>query len=123
VLQRNTKTLIELISDLLDTSRIVAGTLRLDFQDVDLKQLVKGSVEALRVQATEKGIALQCLVEIPEEVSCTVRGDESRLHQVMANLLSNALKFTPSEGLVSVRLRKVQANAVIVVKDSGKGCF
>ena len=55
VLQRNTKTLIELISDLLDTSRIVAGTLTLDFQDVDLKQAVKASLETLRVQAAEKG--------------------------------------------------------------------
>jgi signal transduction histidine kinase/CheY-like chemotaxis protein len=121
VLQRNTETLIELISDLLDTSRIVAGTLRLDFQDVDLKQVVKTSLETFRVQATEKGIALQCLVEIPEEVGCTVRGDETRLHQVMANLLSNALKFTPSGGSVAVQLKKVQASAVIVVKDTGKG--
>jgi signal transduction histidine kinase/CheY-like chemotaxis protein len=121
VLQRNTKTLVELISDLLDTSRIVAGALTLDLQDVDLKQVVKASLETFRVQATEKGIALESLVEIPEEVRCMVRGDESRLHQVMANLLSNALKFTPSGGSVTVQLRKVQANAIIVVKDTGKG--
>jgi signal transduction histidine kinase len=120
VLQRNTKTLIELISDLLDTSRIVAGTLKLDFQDVDLKEVAKASLETFRVQATEKGIALE-LVEIPEEVSCIIWGDESRLHQVLANLLSNALKFTPSGGSVSVQLRKVEVNAIIVVKDTGKG--
>jgi signal transduction histidine kinase/ActR/RegA family two-component response regulator len=121
VLQRNTKTLIELISDLLDTSRIVAGTLTLDFQDVDLRQVVKASLETLRVQAADKGIALESLVEIPEEVSCTVWGDESRLHQVLANLLSNALKFTPSGGSVIVQLRKVRASVIIVVKDTGKG--
>jgi signal transduction histidine kinase/ActR/RegA family two-component response regulator len=121
VLQRNTKTLIELISDLLDTSRIVAGTLTLDFQDVDLKQVVKASLETLRVQAAEQGIALESLLEVPEEVSCTVWGDESRLNQVLANLLSNALKFTPSGGSVTVRLRKVPASVIIEVKDTGKG--
>ena len=121
VLQRNTKTLIELISDLLDTSRIVAGTLTLDFQDVDLKQVVKASLETLRVQAVEQGIALESLLEVPEEVSCTVWGDESRLNQVLANLLSNALKFTPSGGSVTVRLRKVPASVIIEVKDTGKG--
>jgi signal transduction histidine kinase/CheY-like chemotaxis protein len=121
VLQRTTKTLIELISDLLDTSRIVAGTLTLDFQDVDLKQVVKASLETLRVQAAEQGIALESLLEVPEEVSCTVWGDESRLNQVLANLLSNALKFTPSGGSVTVRLRKVPASVIIEVKDTGKG--
>jgi signal transduction histidine kinase len=58
VLQRNTNTLIELISDLLDTSRIVAGTLTMEFKEVDLKQAVRASVETWRVQAAEKGIAI-----------------------------------------------------------------
>src|SRR6202008_4339657 len=71
VLQRNTNALVELISDLLDTSRIVAGTLTLDLQDVDLKQVVRTSVETLRVQAAEKGVFLESFVEVPEEVSCT----------------------------------------------------
>jgi signal transduction histidine kinase/CheY-like chemotaxis protein len=121
VLQRNTNTLVELISDLLDTSRIVAGTLTLDLQDVDLKQVVRTSVETLRVQAAEKGVFLESFVEVPEEVSCTVWGDEARLHQILANLLSNALKFTPSGGSVTVRLRKTQANTIVEVKDTGKG--
>jgi signal transduction histidine kinase len=59
--------------------------------------------------------------EIPQQVSYTVRGDEARLHQIFANLLSNGLKFTPSEGSVIVQLRKVNASAVVVVKDTGKG--
>jgi signal transduction histidine kinase/ActR/RegA family two-component response regulator len=121
VLQRNTKTLIELVSDLLDTSRIVAGTLTLDFQNVDLKQVVKESVETFRLQAAEKGVALESFVEVPEEASCTVWGDETRLHQILDNLLSNALKFTPNGGSVTVRLSKAQANLVIGVKDTGKG--
>ena len=121
VLQRNTQTLVELMSDLLDTSRIVTGTLTLDFQEVDLKQIVRSSVETLRLEAAGKGVALQSLVEIPEKVSCTVWGDEARLHQILANLLSNALKFTPSGGSVTVQLRKTQPNAVVVVKDTGTG--
>jgi signal transduction histidine kinase/ActR/RegA family two-component response regulator len=121
VLQRNTNTLIELISDLLDTSRIVAGTLTMEFKEVDLKQVVRASVETLRLQAAEKGIAVATLVEIPEAVTCTVLGDEARLHQILGNLLSNSLKFTPGGGSVTVQLRKTRANAIIVVKDTGKG--
>ena len=121
VLERNTNTLIELISDLVDISRIVAGTLTLDFQDVDLKQVVRASVETLRLQAAEKGVALESYVEVPEEVGCTVRGDEARLHQILYNLLGNALKFTPSGGSVNVRLRKAQAANIVEVEDTGKG--
>jgi signal transduction histidine kinase/ActR/RegA family two-component response regulator len=121
VLQRNTNTLIELISDLLDTSRIVAGTLTMEFKEVDLKQVVRASVETLRVQAAEKGIAVATLVEIPEALSCTVLGDEARLHQILGNLLANSLKFTPGGGSVIVQLRKTRASAIIVVKDTGKG--
>ena len=121
VLQRNTNTLIELISDLLDTSRIVAGTLTMEFKEVDLKQVVRACVETLRLQAAEKGIAVATLVEIPEAVTCTVLGDEARLHQILGNLLSNSLKFTPGGGSVTVQLRKTRANAIIVVKDTGKG--
>ena len=121
VLQRNTKTLIELMSDLLDTSRIITGTLTLDFQEVDLKQIVRSSVETLRMEATGKGVALESLIEIPEEVSCRAWGDEARLHQILANLLSNALKFTPERGSVTLRLRKAEASATLVVKDTGKG--
>jgi CheY-like chemotaxis protein len=75
----------------------------------------------LRVQAAEKRIALATLVEIPEAVPCTVLGEESRLHQILSNLLSNSLKFTPPEGSVTVQLRKTRANAIILVKDTGKG--
>ena len=75
----------------------------MDFQDVDLKQVVKESVETFRLQAAEKAVALESLMEVPEEVSCTVWGDETRLHQILDNLLSNALKFTPGGGLVTVQ--------------------
>jgi signal transduction histidine kinase len=120
-LQRNTETLTELISDLLDISKIAAGTLTLSFEAVDFKDIVSSSVETLRAQATEKGIALETFVEIPEEIGCTVLGDEVRLEQILANILSNALKFTPNGGAVTVHLRKAEATAILVVKDTGIG--
>jgi signal transduction histidine kinase len=77
--------------------------------------------ETVRVQAAEKGIAVATLVEIPEAVACTVLGDEARLHQILGTLLGNSLKFTPGGGSVTVQLRRTRANAIIVVKDTGKG--
>jgi len=68
VLERNTKTLTELIADLLDISKITTGTLTLDFEEVDLKRIVSSSVETLRVQAAEKGIAIESFIELPEEM-------------------------------------------------------
>src|SRR5262249_5729331 len=121
VLQRNTETLTEVISDLLDMSKIATGTLTLDFKEVDLKKTVSSSVETLSTQAAEKGIALTSSVEAPQEVSCKVWADEARLHQILANLLSNALKFTPRGGSVGVQLKKTHASAIVVVKDTGKG--
>ena len=121
VLQRNTGTLVELISDLLDTSRIVTGKLTLDYRDIDLKQIVHTSVETVRPEAGKKGIALESLIEIPQEISCRIWGDEVRLRQILGNLLSNALKFTLSGGSVSMQLRKTEAKAMLVVKDTGKG--
>jgi len=121
VLERNTKTLTELIADLLDISKITTGTLTLDFEEVDLKRIVSSSVETLRVQAAEKGIAIESFIELPEEMDCRVWADEVRLQQIFANILSNALKFTPAGGSVSVQLRKAQATAIVVVQDTGTG--
>jgi hypothetical protein len=121
VLERNTKTLTGLIADLTDISKITAGTLTLDFEEVDLKQVVSSSVETLRVQAAEKGIALECFVQIPEGIDCRIWADELRLQQILANILSNSLKFTSEGGSVSVQLRKDPAAAILLVKDTGEG--
>lgn len=103
VLERNTTAVTELIADLIDISKITSGTLTLDFGEVDLKHVVSSSIETLRVQASKKGVAL---VEIPEAIVCRVWADEVRLRQIVTNILSNALKFTPGGGAVSVELRK-----------------
>jgi PAS domain S-box-containing protein len=120
VLERNTGILTELISDLVDMSKIALGRFTLDLEEVDLKQIVSSAVETLQVQAKEKEIALDSFADIPREVSCMVRGDKTRLHQIITNLLSNGIKFT-KRGSVTVQLRRVGTNAIILVKDTGKG--
>jgi PAS domain S-box-containing protein len=121
VLQRNTETLTELISGLLDVSRIATGTLTLNFKEVDLKEIVRSSVKTLEPQAASKGVSLNSLVQIPEEIDCRIWGDRVGLQQILANVLSNALKFTPAGGMVTVRLSKAQATAILVIKDTGIG--
>jgi PAS domain S-box-containing protein len=121
VLHRNTETLTGLISGLLDISRITTGTFNLNFKAVDLKELVRSSVESLQVQATRQGVALKSVVAIPPNTACRVWGDKVGLQQVLANILSNALKFTPKGGTVTTYLRKAEATAILAVKDTGIG--
>jgi PAS domain S-box-containing protein len=121
VLKRNTETLTDLISGLLDVSRIATGTLTLNFEEVDLKDIVRSSVETLQAQTARKRIALNTLVEIPEDVDCRVWGDKLGLQQILANILTNALKFTPDGGAVTVNLRRAQATAILIIKDTGIG--
>jgi PAS domain S-box-containing protein len=121
VVQRNAAALSELISDLLDISKITSGTLTTNFAEVDLKQLVSLSVQALSVQAACKGIVLRSVLEIPEGMTCRILGDEVRPQQILENILGNALKFTPEGGTVTVHLSKDQAMAILVVKDTGIG--
>jgi PAS domain S-box-containing protein len=121
VLQRNTETLTELISGLLDLSRIATGTFNLNFEAVDLKELVCSSVETMQIQAARRGVALKSVVEIPPNAACRVCADKVGLQQVLANILSNALKFTPKGGTVTAYLSKVQATAILAVKDTGIG--
>jgi hypothetical protein len=121
VLQRNSITLSRLVEDLVDISKIAAGALTLEFEELDLKQIVVSSVESLRLKAVEKGIVLKSIVEIPEDVECRVWGAEVRLQQILANILSNSLKFTPEQGSVTVILKTAQGRAIVVVKDTGVG--
>jgi len=74
VLQRNTETLTGLISGLVDISRIATGTFSLNFEAVDLKEVVRSSVETLQIQTTRRGVALKSVVEIPPKTACMVWG-------------------------------------------------
>ncbi len=118
VVERNTKLQVQLIEELLDVSRIVAGKLRLDLTPVDVVAVVQVSVESLRLAAEAKDLRLTSTVE---DAPALVLGDAGRLQQVVSNLLSNAIKFTPGGGSVHVRVEHQDAQLVISVADTGRG--
>ena len=91
VVARNTRVQAQLISDLLDISRIVAGKLRLENQNVDVASIVSDAVDTVRHDAAAKQIAITTSLEAGGPIA----GDPARLQQVVWNLLSNAVKFTP----------------------------
>ncbi len=109
----------KLIDDLLDVSRIVTGKLHLNPAEVDLSDIVRGAIAAIRPAADAKRQSLEIEVQAGD---ATVLGDASRLQQVFWNLLNNAVKFTPSGGSVRVRLSGHDTgNIVTTVEDSGEG--
>ncbi|HEY0512600.1 MAG TPA: response regulator [Thermoanaerobaculia bacterium] len=117
-IERNSRAQAQLIADLLDVSRIITGKLRLDFKPVELRRIIDAALESVRPAADAKGILLDVSVS---PLASPVLGDADRLQQVVWNLLSNAMKFTPRGGRVEVRLREAGASADIRVTDSGIG--
>lgn len=117
-IERNTKVLSQLIQDLLDVSRIVAGKLRLDVRPQNVAALVYAAMETVRAAAEAKGVAL--LWELTAE-NDLVSADPARLQQVFWNLLSNAIKFTKPNGKVWVKVFERDARLVVEISDDGKG--
>ncbi|HSD11786.1 MAG TPA: ATP-binding protein [Candidatus Binatia bacterium] len=107
-----------MIEDLLDISRIISGKLSLEFQDADLAQIVRAALETILASAEEKGIEVELAIDHEPIPLCA---DPARLQQVVGNVLSNAIKFTPSGGNVTVELRRQEGEAEIRVVDSGEG--
>ncbi|WP_437805164.1 hybrid sensor histidine kinase/response regulator [Sorangium sp. So ce1078] len=118
VIERNARLQSDMVSELLDMSRIVSGKLRLDVQPVDLPAVVQAALEAVKLAAEAKGIAVVSGVD-PE--ASALRGDPARIQQVAWNLLSNAVKFTPAGGRIDVALRRAGAHAELSVTDTGPG--
>ncbi|WP_437312456.1 hybrid sensor histidine kinase/response regulator [Sorangium sp. So ce385] len=118
VIERNARLQADMVSELLDMSRIVSGKLRLDVQPVDLPAVLQGALEAVKLAAEAKGLTVVSSVE-PEPLS--LKGDPARLQQVAWNLLSNAAKFTPAGGRIDVALRRAGAHAELSVSDTGPG--
>jgi PAS domain S-box-containing protein len=117
-IERNAHAQVQLVEDLLDVSRIITGKLRLQVQPVDPGEVALAAVEAVRPTAQAKNIRLQLLID-PD--AGPVSGDFNRLQQVLWNLLTNAVKFTPKGGRVQVRLERVHSHVEITVSDSGQG--
>ena len=118
-IERNASALAHIIDDLLDVSRIVAGTLHLVPYPVDLAAITQAAVDATRPLAAAKSIQLQFSPD-PSSTE-VVSGDAGRLEQVVVNLLSNAIKFTPEHGRVDVFIKRAGSNLELAVEDTGEG--
>jgi PAS domain S-box-containing protein len=118
VIERSGKAQAHLIDDLLDTARIISGKLRLAVGPVDLVSVIEEAVQTAHPAAEAKGVSL--LANLPHEI-CQITGDPFRLQQVVWNLFSNAVKFTPEGGCVEVRLERLDPHICVTVSDTGKG--
>ncbi|MET0551602.1 MAG: response regulator [Vicinamibacteria bacterium] len=115
---RNAHLQAQLISDILDVSRIIAGKLRLELRPVDMADVVQSALETVRPAAEAKGIRIDCVLD---PAAGPLTGDGARLQQVAWNLLSNAIKFTPRGGRVGVRIERVNSSTRLTVEDNGPG--
>ena len=118
VLRRNTRLQAQLVSDLLDMSRMMSGKLRLELRSVELAPVIRDSVQTVQSAADNKGLEIE--MELAPGVGIAL-ADPARLQQVLCNLLLNAVKFTAAGGRVSVTLRQIDAGAEITVSDNGVG--
>jgi signal transduction histidine kinase len=111
-----TNRLATLIGDVLDTSRIEAGTFSYRFAEVDVAELVRATVAGFALHQDEVGVAAHADGDVPN-----VRGDRERLRQVLRNLLENAVKYSPAGGTVDVRAGAENGRVLVAVQDSGPG--
>lgn len=115
---RNGEALSRLVDDLLDVSRIALGAVQLEWRSVDMSSLVELAAAGIRPAAEAKGLQLR--VATAADVS-RITGDSTRLQQVILNLLTNAMKFTPRGGEIRVDVRDDGTDVVVVVSDTGEG--
>jgi CheY-like chemotaxis protein/two-component sensor histidine kinase len=117
-IERNARAQSQLIDDLLDVSRIITGKLRIDVRQLNPNSFVEAAIEAVRPAAEAKGVRVQ---KIMDTGIVSVSGDPVRLQQVVWNLLSNSIKFTPRGGRVQDRLERVNSHVEVAVSDTGAG--
>jgi PAS domain S-box-containing protein len=117
-IERNTRLQAQLVSDLLDVSRIVTGKIRLDVKPVNLASVFEASLESVRHAADAKHIHVR---RSHVDIGGPVMVDPARIQQVIWNLLSNAIKFTPTGGQVDVSLSRTPSHASITIEDTGHG--
>jgi two-component system, chemotaxis family, CheB/CheR fusion protein len=118
VIERNALLQVRLIEDLLDVSRIVSGAMRLEMRPLMLAPIVQTTLGTMHPAAAAKGVALHSGVD--EQIGA-VLGDPARLQQIVWNLVSNAIKFTPSGGRVDVRVARRDGVVEVGVSDTGRG--
>lgn len=116
-IERNAKVQTKLIDDLLDVARILRGKLKLNLTTVNLASIIEAAIETVKTAATAKSISIHAELPILGQVAA----DPVRLQQIVWNLLSNGIKFTPQGGRVDIRLEQIGDQAQITVRDTGKG--
>ena len=117
VIDRNSRRQSQMVDDLLDMSRIMSGKLRLDVQRLDVSSAIEEAVASAQPAADAKGVRLVKVLGS----AAIVQGDPGRVQQIVWNLVSNAIKFTPRGGMVQVTLRKVNSHVHVQVSDTGQG--
>jgi len=118
IIGRNARLQAQLIEDLLDVSRILRGQLNLNKNPLNLESIIRSALTTTNLAAEAKSIQIETIYE---SNTLQVLGDPGRLQQVVWNLVSNAIKFTPEGGRVIIKLERVNSYAQIVVKDTGQG--
>ena len=118
VIERNTRMQTQLIEDLLDVSRIIAGKLTLERKPVLVAAIVEAALDGVRGAADAHGVNLGISVD---DAGLRVDADAARLQQVFTNLLSNGVKFTPAGGRVDVEVHRRGNDVVVTVRDTGRG--
>ena len=116
-IDRNARIQTQIVEDLLDVSRIITGEIQLRWENVELDSIVEATLDEVFPTAEKKGV----VVRADFNSQATVRGDAARLRQVVWNLISNAVKFTPDGGIVEVKIERRERSVEIVVADSGQG--
>jgi signal transduction histidine kinase len=118
-INRNAESLRQLIDDLMDTSQLASGRMRLTVGAVDLGQVIEEAVAAVQFSADNKGVILTA--RVPSDHPVLMQGDAGRLKQVVWNLLANAIKFTPAGGHVAVSVQMTDRGFRLEVTDTGSG--
>jgi signal transduction histidine kinase len=117
VIERNARSQSELISDILFVSRIITGKLKLNFETIDLISVLKAAIDVVRPSVEAKEIRLETHFKSAGQI----KGDPDKLQQVFWNVLSNAVKFTPSAGKIEIAVRRRGAQFEIEISDDGQG--
>jgi PAS domain S-box len=118
VIERNARAQAEIIDDILDVSRIITGKFHVDAQPLELAPIIEAAVNTLRPAAAAKSITLNFS---PDETGGLVSGDHDRLQQIIWNLVSNAIKFTPPGGQIEIQQKHTDSEMEITVSDNGIG--
>jgi signal transduction histidine kinase len=118
MIERNAQAQVQIVEDLLDVSRIIAGKLHLEMKSVEIKSVVEAAIDSVRALAESKNIKI---ITNFADASEQVDGDPNRLQQIVWNLLSNAVKFTPAGGRIEISVQNEKDNVEIRVTDTGVG--